>query len=57
MKTKKTNRDEVRENCLNIPMTSNEKDKIRKAANEMGVSMSSFVRIALTVYLEKGGLK
>lgn len=57
MKTKKTNRDEVRENCLNIPMTANEKDRIRKAASEMGVSMSSFVRIVLADYLGKGGLK
>lgn len=47
MKTAKTNRDEVRENTLSIPMTKEEKDSVRNASHKMGVSMSSFARIAL----------
>lgn len=47
MKTKKSNRDEVRENTLVIPMTREEKLAVKKAAEEMGTTMCSFVRIIL----------
>lgn len=57
MKPKRTNRDEVRENALNVPMSIIEKDKVRKAADLMGVSMSTFVRIALDDYMRKIGAK
>jgi antitoxin component of RelBE/YafQ-DinJ toxin-antitoxin module len=57
MKMKRTNRDEVRENSLNVPMTIIEKDQVRKAADSMGVSMSTLVRIALNEYLKKAGAK
>ena len=57
MKLKRTNRDEVRENSLNIPMTIIEKEQIRKAADDMGVSMSTLARIALNEYLKKEGVK
>jgi hypothetical protein len=54
---KRTNRDEVRENSLNVPMTIIEKDQLRKAADSMGVSMSTFARIALDDYMRKIGAK
>ena len=57
MKAKRSNRDEVRENSLNIPMTIIEKEQIRKAADDMGVSMSTLARIALNEYLKKEGAK
>lgn len=57
MKMKRTNRDEVRENSLNVPMTIIEKEQIRKAADDMGVSMSTLARIALNEYLKKDGTK
>jgi hypothetical protein len=57
MKAKRSNRDEVRENSLNVPMTIIEKDQVRKAADSMGVSMSTFARIALDDYMRKIGAK
>ena len=53
MKTAKTNRDEVRENTLSIPMTKEEKDSVRNASHKMGVSMSSFARIALKDFAKR----
>lgn len=53
MKTKKTNRDEVRENTLAVPMTEYEKNRIREASNSMGVSMSAFARIVLADFFKK----
>lgn len=57
MKMKRTNRDEVRENSLNVPMNMIEKEQVRKAADSTGVSMSTFVRIAINEYLKKAGAK
>lgn len=57
MKTKRANRDEVRENSLNVPMSLVEKDQIRKAADNIGVSMSTLARIAINEYLKKVGAK
>lgn len=56
MKTSNSNRDEVRENTLTIPMTREEKEAVRKAAEDMGTSMSTFARIVLKNFL-KGGVK
>lgn len=53
MKTAKTNRDEVRENTLSIPMTKDEKESVQKAANDMGVSMSAFARIVFKDFMKK----
>lgn len=53
MKTKKNNRDEVRENSLTIPMSAEEKNSVKKAADDMGVSMSSFARIVLKDFMKK----
>lgn len=57
MKTKRTNRDEVRENSLNVMMSQVEKDRIRKVADDIGVSMSTLARIAINEYLKKVGVK
>ena len=56
MKTPKSNRDEVRSNSLTVPMSADEKDKIKRAANNMGVSMSTFARIALNEFVKRGAL-
>lgn len=52
MKTKKTNREEVRANSLTIPMTREEKNKIEKAAENRGLSMSAFARLVFYEYLK-----
>lgn len=57
MKQKKKNREEVRENALNVPMTILEKLSVQKAADNIGVSMSAFVRMALNDYMKRIGEK
>lgn len=57
MKRKRTNRDEVRENSLNVPMNMIEKEQVRKVADSIGVSMSTLARIAINEYLKKVGAK
>lgn len=57
MKTKRTNRDEVRENSLNVMMSRVEKDRMRKVADDIGVSMSTLARVAINEYLKKVGAK
>jgi hypothetical protein len=52
MKTAKSNRDEVRENNLSIPMNKEEKQKIREAAENMGVPMSTFARMVIKDFLK-----
>ena len=54
MKTAKSNRDENRENALTIPMPKEDKEAIRKAADDMGVTMSAFARIVLKDFMKKG---
>lgn len=53
MKTAKTNRDEIRQNTLSVPMSREEKMMVKKAADDMGVPMSAFVRIVLKDFLKK----
>ena len=55
MKTAKSNRDEIRENSLTVPMNEDEKKSIKRAADEMGVTMSAFARIALREFIKKEG--
>lgn len=57
MKTKRTNRDDIREKPLNVSMSLVEKERVRKAADDMGVTMSTLVRIALNEYIKKVGAK
>lgn len=47
MKTKKTNRNEVRENTLCILLTLPEKEAVEKEANKMGLSMSAWARMVI----------
>ena len=47
VKTAKTNRDEVRENAISIPMTKEEKEAVQNASSKMGLTMSSWVRMVL----------
>ena len=45
MKTAKTNRDEVRENNLSIPMTKEEKEAVRSASAKCGLTMTAWARM------------
>ena len=47
MKTKKSNRDEVRENNLSIPMTKEEKDAVRSTSAKCGLTMTAWARMVL----------
>lgn len=53
MNKPKTNRDEVRENSLTIPMNKQEKERVQKKADEMGISMSALGRIVLNDFFKK----
>ena len=55
MKIAKSNRDEIRENSLTVPMNDDEKKAIKRAADEMGVTMSAFARIAMKEFIKKEG--
>lgn len=55
MKIAKSNRDEIRENSLTVPMNEDEKKAIKRAADEMGVTMSAFARIAMKEFIKKEG--
>lgn len=54
MKVANSNRDEIRENTLTIPMSKEEKESVKKAADDMGVTMSAFARIVLKDFMKKG---
>ena len=47
MKIAKSNRDEVRENTLTVPLSRIEKKSVQEAANKLGLSMSAWVRMVL----------
>lgn len=53
MKSKVENRELVREKTLAVPMNSTEKECIKKAAAEMGLTMSAFVRFVLKEFVKK----
>ena len=57
MKRPKANREEVRANSLTIPMSKEEKEAVQRAADILGVSMSTFARIAIKEYVRKEGLQ
>lgn len=46
-------RDDIRANALTIPMTAEEKEKIRIAADRMGLTMSAFARLVIKKEIEK----
>ena len=53
MNKPKTNRDEVREKSLTIPMNKQEKERVQKKAADMGISMSAFGRMVLSDFFKK----
>lgn len=53
MNKPKTNRDEVRANSLTIPMNKQEKERVQKKADDMGISMSAFGRMVLSDFFKK----
>jgi hypothetical protein len=56
MKKANSNRDEVRQNNLSIPMTKEEKAAVREASAKTGLTMTSWARMVLTEKInQKGG--
>lgn len=53
MKTKKENREEIRRNSVCVLFTAEEKARVEKAAFDMGVSKSTFMRIVVKDYFKK----
>ncbi len=53
MKTAKSNRDEVRENNLSIPMTKEEKEAVRNASSKSGLTMTAWARMVLNERINK----
>ena len=48
------NRDEQRENQIVVPMSEQEKNRVKEAAKETDRSMASFVRMVLNEHFTKG---
>ena len=57
MNKPRANRDEVRANTLTIPMNKQEKERVQKKANEMGISMSALGRIVLNDFFKTDEFK
>lgn len=53
MKTPKANREEVRSKTLCISMTKEERESVRKVANNAGLTDSSWARMILNKEIEK----
>ena len=47
------NREEQRENQIVVPMSEQEKNRVKEAAKETDRSMASFVRMVLNEHFEK----
>lgn len=47
------NREEQRENQVAVPMSEQEKKRIKEAAKKTDRSMASFIRMVLNEYFEK----
>ena len=47
------NREEQRENQIVVPMSEQEKNRVKEAAKETDRSMASFVRMVLNEYFAK----
>lgn len=52
MKPPKVNREEVRTEPLFIKMNKAEKETLQKWADEMGITMSALVRLAVNAYIK-----
>ena len=48
------NREEQRENQIVVPMSEQEKNRVKEAAKESDRSMASFVRMVLNEHFTKG---
>ena len=48
------NREEQRENQIVVPMSEQEKNRVKEAAKETDRSMASFVRMVLNEHFTKG---
>ena len=48
------NREELRENQIVVPMSEQEKNRVKEAAKENDRSMASFVRMVLNEHFTKG---
>lgn len=53
MKTSKANRDEVKEETITFSYEKPKKEKLQKLADDMGISMSAFVRLAINEKINK----
>ena len=53
MKTPRANRDEVKEETITFSYEKPKKDKLQKVADEMGISMSAYIRLAINEKLNK----
>ena len=53
MKTPIANRDEIRDETLTVPMSKNEKARVKQKAKEFGITSSSLGRIALNDFFKK----
>lgn len=47
MKTPRTNRDEVKEETITFNYEKPKKEKLQKLADDMGISMSAYIRLAI----------
>ena len=54
MKTRKTNRDEVKEETITFSYEKLKKEKLQKLADEMGISMSAYIRLAISEKMSRG---
>ena len=57
MNKPRANRDEIRSNGFNIPMSKAEKERIRVEADKRGVSMSELGRTILNDFFKKEEFK
>lgn len=50
---KKLDRDEIRKNCINVPMRAVEKQRIKEEAFRLGMSNAAFLRMLASNYFGK----
>lgn len=54
MKSARTDRGSVRQCVLTIPLTKAEKEAVQRSADKVGITMSSFARMAIKKNLTEG---
>ena len=55
MKTPRSDRNSIRSEKLIVKMSLSEKEKLQKSADDMGLTMSSYVRWLIKQDIERGG--